>query len=80
MKDCERWLLVFSTENFKTFTKKVLVNFTIFDNILRREGGSRAKKMIFLLALTSYRVISLVSKIGSFFSQVAAVFLLRTEK
>ena len=47
--------------------------------LLRREGGSRAKKMIFLLVKTSYRAIFLVSKIGSFFFQLAAVFILRTE-
>ena len=48
--------------------------------VLRREGGSMAKKMIFLLVQTSYRVISLVSKMGSFFSQLSAVLILRTEK
>ena len=36
--------------------------------------------MIFLLVLISYRAISLVSKMRSFFFQLAAVFILRTEK
>ena len=53
---------------------------TVVNTSLRREGGSRAKKIIFLPVYPSYSAIFLFSKMGLFFFQLAAVFILRTEK
>ena len=74
LRSCKKFKKIFHD----WFQRKCQKNLNFWH--LRREGGSSAKKMIFLLDWTSYRAISLVSKMGSFFSQLAAVFILRTEK